>query len=96
MWHWADVAAWFEDQGADPREDRLQAKPVTPAPITQVRTIRLDLGAASERESIRVQQPNWPIYAQMLFLGPRTSRAIGALAVHGVSRRAVVTPRFGV
>lgn len=27
LWHWADVAAWFEDQGADPAafEDRLQA-----------------------------------------------------------------------
>jgi hypothetical protein len=27
LWHWADVAAWFEDQGADPLafEDRLQA-----------------------------------------------------------------------
>jgi len=27
LWHWADVAAWFEDQGADAQafEDRLQA-----------------------------------------------------------------------
>jgi hypothetical protein len=27
LWHWADVAAWFEDQGTDPSafEDRLQA-----------------------------------------------------------------------